>query len=368
MAIEGEAADEGGTLEPLRPRSKGQGSQDPAGPPAVKLEALSRHYGSVRAVDQVDLTIRDGEFFSLLGPSGSGKTTCLRLIGGFEEPSGGTVHLFGESMTGRPPYTRDVNTVFQDYALFPHMTIADNVGYALRLKRRPKAEVQERVAEMLSMVRLPDVGSRRPHQLSGGQKQRVALARALINRPRLLLLDEPLGALDLKLRRAMQVELKAIQTQVGITFVYVTHDQEEALAMSDRMAIFNEGRIEQVGTPTEVYEHPETGFVADFVGLSNRFEGELAKRLELDQADSGGAFIVRPEKLRIGRDTPPEEHLSLSGRVENAVFLGMVTKFRIDVGDAVLESVVQNTEPHDFAVGEDIHLSFHPRDLRPVRN
>lgn len=355
---------EGETSKPLREPV----SPESTGRDAVVLSGIERSFGSVRAVDGIDLTIRDGEFFSLLGPSGSGKTTCLRLIGGFETPSSGTVHLYGEPMNGRPPYARDVNTVFQDYALFPHMTVADNVGYALRIKGMDRPQIAQRVEDMLSLVHLPEIARRRPHQLSGGQKQRVALARALISRPRILLLDEPLGALDLKLRRAMQVELKALQAQVGITFVYVTHDQEEALAMSDRLAIFNQGKIEQVGTPTDIYEHPETSFVADFVGLSNRFEGDLAEQLALGPHRPEGVFIVRPEKLRIAREAPPSGHLTLTGYVQDIVFLGMVTKFRIDVGSQVLESVVQNTEPHDFRAGEKVHLSFHARDLRAVRS
>src|SRR5215475_3459030 len=219
---------------------------------SVRLINVTRHFGAVRAVDDVSLDVYDGEFFSMLGPSGSGKTTCLRLIAGFEHPTSGQIILHGQDVAKLPPYERDVNTVFQDYALFPHMTVGDNVGYGLMIKKVPKAERAKRVAEALEMVRLPDLGKRKPAQLSGGQRQRVALARALINRPSLLLLDEPLGALDLKLRQQMQIELKTIQEQVGITFIYVTHDQEEALTMSDRLAVFNHGKIEQIGTPAGV--------------------------------------------------------------------------------------------------------------------
>ena len=237
----------------------------------VRLEGVVKRFGDVTAVAGVDLDVRRGEFFSMLGPSGSGKTTCLRMIAGFELPSAGRVLLGGVDVTGRAPYDRDVNTVFQDYALFPHMSVQENVEYGLRVKRVPRADRRRRAEEALGMVRLADLGKRKPGELSGGQRQRVALARALVNRPRVLLLDEPLGALDLKLRQEMQIELKHIQESVGITFLYVTHDQEEALTMSDRIAVFNNGRIEQIGTPAEVYERPATPFVAGFVGTSNLF-------------------------------------------------------------------------------------------------
>ena len=233
---------------------------------AIELRGLSKHFGEVRAVDDLDLEIADGEFFSMLGPSGSGKTTVLRLIAGFEQPTSGTITLGGEDVSGRPPFARDVNTVFQDYAIFPHMSVRQNVEYGLRVKKVPRGERHRRAEEALATVRLEGYGDRRPHQLSGGQRQRVALARALVNRPKVLLLDEPLGALDLKLRREMQIELKEIQRDVGITFVFVTHDQEEALTMSDRIAVFNDGRIEQLATPVQLYEHPASAFVAGFVG------------------------------------------------------------------------------------------------------
>ena len=262
--------------------------------PAVRLEGVRKHYGDdavgrrvaqyvdsggafpVVAVDGIDLDVRDGEFFSMLGPSGSGKTTTLRMIAGFEQPTAGRVLLHGRDVTDVPPFDRDVNTVFQDYALFPHLSVADNVAYGLMVRKVPKPERTKRVAEALRMVRLEGYDRRKPAQLSGGQRQRVALARALVNRPRVLLLDEPLGALDLKLREEMQIELKSIQQQVGITFIYVTHDQEEALTMSDRLAVFNAGRIEQLGSPAEVYERPKTRFVAGFVGTSNLLTGEVA--------------------------------------------------------------------------------------------
>ena len=241
----------------------------------VRLSGVRKTYGDVVAVDRVDLEIPAGEFFTLLGPSGSGKTTTLRLIAGFERLDEGRIELAGEDVTNRAPYERDVNTVFQDYALFPHMTVAENVAYGLRVKRVPRAERKRRVEEILRVVHLPELGNRKPVQLSGGQRQRVALARSLVNAPKVLLLDEPLGALDLKLRQEMQIELKRIQrevSEVGITFVYVTHDQEEALTMSDRLAVFNEGRIEQIGAPADVYERPATEFVAGFVGVSNVLE------------------------------------------------------------------------------------------------
>ncbi len=280
---------------------------------AVRLEGVVKRFGDdevgrrvatfvetdgnfpVVAVDGIDLDIYDGEFFSMLGPSGSGKTTTLRMIAGFELPSEGRILLHGEDVTTVPPFDRDVNTVFQDYALFPHMTVGDNVGYGLVVRKVAKAERVARVADALRMVRLEGYERRKPGQLSGGQRQRVALARALVNRPRVLLLVEPLGALDLKLREEMQIELKAIQQQVGITFIYVTHDQEEALTMSDRLAVFNKGKIEQVGAPAEVYERPATPFVAGFVETSNLLRGEIAQRV----IGSSGTFTIRPEKIRL---------------------------------------------------------------------
>ncbi len=250
----------------------------PEGAPDIRVRGLTKRYGDVVAVDGIDLDIAEGEFFTMLGPSGSGKTTTLRMIAGFEVPDEGTIELAGEDVSRLPPYDRPVNTVFQDYALFPHMTVQENVEYGLMVKKVKKGERRERAGEALEMVRLAGYGDRKPSQLSGGQRQRVALARAIVNRPKVLLLDEPLGALDLKLRQEMQIELKSIQREVGITFVYVTHDQEEALTMSDRLAVFNQGRIEQIGPPAEVYEHPENEFIAGFVG---RLERHRARRAAL---------------------------------------------------------------------------------------
>jgi putative spermidine/putrescine transport system ATP-binding protein len=308
----------------------GQPLSDPAqSAAAVTLEHLVKRFGDdeVTAVAGIDLEIRDGEFFSMLGPSGSGKTTTLRMIAGFEAPSEGRILLHGKDVTGVPPFDRDVNTVFQDYALFPHMTVGDNVGYGLTVRKTPGAERASRTAEALRMVRLEGYEKRRPAQLSGGQRQRVALARALVNRPRVLLLDEPLGALDLKLREEMQIEMKEIQAQVGITFIYVTHDQEEALVMSDRIAVFSRGLIEQVGTPADVYEHPRTPFVAGFVGTSNLIKGEIARAV----LGTEGTFTVRPEKIRLGEpsEQPAADEHSTLGRVREVVYLGSDTRYLV---------------------------------------
>jgi putative spermidine/putrescine transport system ATP-binding protein len=305
----------------------------PAAEIDVRLQGIRKTYGDVVAVDRVDLEIPAGEFFTLLGPSGSGKTTTLRLIAGFERPDEGRIELRGTDVTNRAPYERDVNTVFQDYALFPHMTVADNVAYGLRVKHVPRAERKRRVEEILKVVRLPELGNRKPVQLSGGQRQRIALARSLVNTPRVLLLDEPLGALDLKLRQEMQIELKRIQREVsnvGITFVYVTHDQEEALTMSDRLAVFNEGRIEQIGAPAEVYERPATEFVAGFVGVSNVLER------------NGKKFTVRPEKIRMHFDEAGEGEL---GRIRDVVYVGMFTRYVVELDSGGELTVVrQNLE------------------------
>jgi putative spermidine/putrescine transport system ATP-binding protein len=313
------------------PRAEGgSAAAAPGAQPDVRLVALRKAYGDVAAVDGVDLEIPSGEFFTLLGPSGSGKTTTLRLIAGFEHPDGGRVELHGEDVTRRPPYGRDVNTVFQDYALFPHMSVGENVAYGLRVKGIRRAERARRVEDALRLVRLDEGFSRRkPVQLSGGQRQRVALARALVNAPRVLLLDEPLGALDLKLRQELQIELKRIQRELGITFVYVTHDQEEALTMSDRLAVFNHGRIEQVGPPADVYEHPATEFVAGFVGVSNVVERD------------GRRFTVRPEKIRMSEGEGTGE----TGRIRDVVYVGMFTRYYVELDrGGELTVVRQNLE------------------------
>jgi putative spermidine/putrescine transport system ATP-binding protein len=277
-------------------------------------------------VDDLDLRIENGEFFSMLGPSGSGKTTVLRMIAGFEQPTAGTVMLDGEDVTARPPFARDVNTVFQDYALFPHMDVLTNVEYGLRVKRVPKGERRERAAAALRSVQLDHLGDRRPTQLAGGQRQRVALARALVNRPKVLLLDEPLGALDLKLRRAMQLELKQLQREVGITFVFVTHDQEEALTMSDRIAVFRDGRVEQVATPAELYENPATSFVAGFVGTSNLLTGAAARAV----LGREGTFSIRPEKIHLDSELGPG-HTAARGTVGDVVYLGSVNHYLVEL-------------------------------------
>jgi len=317
---------------PVQPAAAG----DPAATAAaVHVAGLRKKYGEVVALGGVDLTIAAGEFFTLLGPSGSGKTTLLRLIAGFERPDGGRIELGGSDVTGTPPYARDVNTVFQDYALFPHMTVAQNVEYGLRVRHVPKAQRRDKVGRALEMVRLPGLGSRKPAQLSGGQRQRVALARAIINEPQVLLLDEPLGALDLKLRQEMQLELLRVQREVGITFVYVTHDQDEALTMSDRIAVLNQGRIEQIGTPVEVYERPRTDFVAGFIGVSNLIERD------------GHRITVRPEKITLledGQPDPPGTHAE-SGQIQDVIYAGVLTRYvvRLDGGGELVVSR-QNAE------------------------
>ncbi|MFL6184516.1 MAG: ABC transporter ATP-binding protein, partial [Actinomycetes bacterium] len=315
------------------------------------------------AVAGVDLDVQRGEFFTMLGPSGSGKTTTLRMIAGFERPDEGTVELGGEEVSGRPPFERDVNTVFQDYALFPHLSVADNIAYGLRVKKVPKAERRTRTEEALEMVRLPGLGGRKPAQLSGGQRQRVALARAIVNRPRVLLLDEPLGALDLKLRQEMQVELKRIQQEVGITFVYVTHDQEEALTMSDRLAVFNDGRIEQVGAPAEVYERPANPFVAGFVGTSNVLAGRAAAEL----VGEPGTFTVRPEKIHVlGPDAEaPAGHCQAAGTVRDVAYAGPVTRLTVtlEVGGelVVLQQNLSTTSAEVAALaGSRVKLVWRP--------
>jgi putative spermidine/putrescine transport system ATP-binding protein len=322
---------------------------------AVRLSGIRKTYGDVVAVEHLDLEIRAGEFFTMLGPSGSGKTTTLRVIAGFERPDEGRVVLGGEDVTDRPPYARDVNTVFQDYALFPHMTVAANVEYGLKVKRVPKEERSTRVDEALAVVQLEGLGGRNPTQLSGGQQQRVALARAIVNRPSVLLLDEPLGALDLKLRQGMQIELKRIQQDVGITFIYVTHDQEEALTMSDRIAVFDQGRVDQIGSPIEVYEHPATEFVAGFVGVSNLLER------------AGRRFTVRPEKIRmLGEKEAAEQGDEVErGVIREVVYVGSITRYIVDLADGgTLTVVSQNLRGFRGDADEDrgrlVQLAWRP--------
>ena len=336
-------------------------------PADVRLDGVKKSYGDVVAVDGIELDVAQGEFFTMLGPSGSGKTTMLRLIAGFESPDEGRVLLQGTDVTAQPPYARDVNTVFQDYALFPHMTVGENVAYGLKIKRVKRPERVKRTAEVLELVRLGGLMARKPSQLSGGQRQRVALARAIVNHPKVLLLDEPLGALDLKLRQDMQIELKRIQREIGITFVYVTHDQEEALTMSDRLAVFNAGRIEQVGSPAEVYEHPQTEFVAGFVGVSNV--------LERSTNGQTSRFTVRPEKIRIlgeHEDAEPGAHTE-AGQIRDIVYIGMVTRYSVQLDEGGMLMVIrQNLETTSSEVlearGRRVRLAWRPEHTYAIQS
>ena len=324
------------------------------------MSNLTKKYGEVVAVAGIDLEIARGEFFTMLGPSGSGKTTTLRMIAGFEDPSSGTIELAGEDVSGVPPYDRAVNTVFQDYALFPHMSVGENVEYGMKVARVDKSERGKRRDEALEMVRLPGYGDRKPAELSGGQRQRVALARAIVNRPKVLLLDEPLGALDLKLREEMQSELKTIQGEVGITFVYVTHDQDEALTMSDRIAVFNDGRIEQVSPPLELYEHPANEFVAGFVGVSNLVERD------------GGRMTIRPEKIELLEPGAPADGLhSESGRIVDVSYAGSVTRFTVQLEHGEkLQVVRQNVESASSgalpAQGNEVLVGWRPEHAAAI--
>jgi len=304
----------------------------------IEIRNLTKSFGSVRAVDGVDLDIHAGEFLTLLGPSGSGKTTVLRMIAGFETPDSGSVKLNGNDITYLPPYERDVNTVFQDYALFPHMDVISNIEYGLRVKGIAKDERREKALKALEQVRLAGYENRKPNQLSGGQRQRVALARALVNRPSVLLLDEPLGALDLKLRQQMQIELKELQREVGITFIFVTHDQEEALTMSDRIAVFDRGRIQQLDKPSAIYERPTNEFVAGFVGISNLISGAAAQAI----LGKSGTFTVRPEKIHIGK--PQSNMRSADGLIKEVEYLGPSTRFLVQLDAGVtLMALRQNS-------------------------
>ena len=362
--------------------------------PAIELAGVVKEFHArgevVTAVNRMDLEIREGEFFSLLGPSGCGKTTTMRMIAGFEEPTEGVIRLHGQDVTGVPPNKRDVNMVFQSYALFPHMSVSENVAFGLRRKRAGKAEITRRVTEMLEIVDLGGRGERRPRELSGGQQQRVALARALVNRPRALLLDEPLGALDLKLRQAMQVELKRIQREVGITFVYVTHDQNEALTMSDRIAVMNEGSIEQLASPREIYEHPRTKFVAGFIGTSNLLSGTVSRadgtravievggdeRIVVPVRDGlpagGGSTLeltVRPEKIDLSAGPPPDGRCALRGTVTEVVYLGTSTNFSVTTttgADMVVFQQNSAAAGQLAARGDSIWLSWLPEHSYPI--
>ena len=320
----------------------------------ISIAGLTKSFGEVKAVDQVSLEILDGEFLTLLGPSGSGKTTVLRMIAGFEKPDSGSIKLDGIEVSALPPYERAVNTVFQDYALFPHFTVSENIEYGLRIKKVPLAQRKAETEQALAQVRLSGYGDRKPSQLSGGQRQRVALARALINKPKVLLLDEPLGALDLKLREQMQLELKEIQRLVGITFIFVTHDQEEALTMSDKIAVFNEGKIVQIGTPREIYEKPASSFVSEFVGQTNKVSSQMALKANLGNS----SFNIRPEYLAISKDGKiPDADRAITGELKDIIFSGAMTKYLVTTSAGELIST-QTTSLSGLEIGDQITLSW----------
>lgn len=350
---------------------------------SVELREISKHFGQTTAVDRVTLQIYRGEFFSLLGPSGCGKTTTLRLLAGFESPDSGELFINGSPATRTPPQERDVNLVFQNYALFPHLTVEQNVAFGLEIKKLPKATIRERVGKALELVRLSGLGARFPHQLSGGQQQRVALARALVTEPSVLLLDEPLGALDLKLRQEMQLELKRLQRELNITFLYVTHDQEEALRLSDRLAVMHQGRVLQVGTPQEIYERPATRFVADFIGESNFFEGRIVQAagtravvqigpLQTNvftdsplQVNQRVTLALRPERIQL---CPPDEgNGTWTGLVEELLYAGKETRYRVRVSPEITVTV-SSPGANGIAVGERVGLRWDPHSLRPIRS
>ncbi len=337
--------------------------------PAVSLQSIAKQFGDLTAVKDLDMDIRAGEFFSMLGPSGSGKTTVLRMIAGFEEPTSGKILLHGKDVTKSAPFDREVNTVFQDYALFPHLSIAENVAYGLSVRKVDKASRNKLVGEALEQVRLSHVADRRPSQLSGGQRQRIALARALILRPKVLLLDEPLGALDKQLREQMQIELKQIQREVGITFIFVTHDQEEALTLSDRVAVFNDGKIEQVGAPREVYEFPETEFVASFLGVTNLLDAEVSQRLLGDSR----VHSLRPERVRLASSTADAETgtVDLAGTVAETVYAGAHTRYLVDTEIGV-RFIVEKQNAHtpraepSVSRGDGVSVRFLADHATPV--
>ncbi|GBF50004.1 ABC transporter ATP-binding protein [Leptospira ryugenii] len=331
----------------------------------VELIEVTKNFGDFLAVDRASFGIKKGEFFSMLGPSGSGKTTCLRMVAGFYDPSAGKILLGGQDVRGIPPYKRNVNTVFQDYALFPHMSIAENVGYGLMVKNVSKKEIASRVQHMLEMVRLPDVGKRKPSELSGGQRQRIALARALINQPQILLLDEPLGALDLKLREEMQIELKAIQKTVGITFIFVTHDQEEALSMSDRIAVFNQGKVEQIGSPWEIYEKPNTSFVANFVGTSNIFDEQTTSSF----IQRSSKTMIRPEKIRILSPMDPKDGLiTVPATLLNEVYSGANSRLVVQTkaGQRIIVSK-QNSNLKAMEASSELIVAWKEEDMHLIQ-
>jgi len=353
------------------------------GAPEIRLTELTKHFRDVRAVDSVSMDIRSGEFFSMLGPSGCGKTTTLRMIGGFELPTSGRVELRGRDVTMDPPDKRPVNMVFQNYALFPHLDVAENIAFGLRRKSVDRVQIKQRVGDALDLVHLTGYDRRKPNQLSGGQQQRVALARALVNRPNVLLLDEPLGALDLKLRKALQIELKRVQTEVGITFVYVTHDQEEALTMSDRIAVMQAGKVEQLGTPEELYDRPATPFVADFIGTTNLLHGvveglesdstvvrlasgDLCRVATLDRARGQAIDLsLRPEAIRIeGRNGEPAGQPAdgLAGTVDQVAYLGSAVQYQVSTGGGLVLSVLAGKNGTRYARGDEVELAWSPSE------
>ena len=334
---------------------------------AVEFSSVSRHYGNVKAVDDVSISVAEGEFFSMLGPSGSGKTTCLRLIAGFEQPSAGSIKIFGQEAAGAPPYEREVNTVFQDYALFPHMNVLENVAYGLVVKGVAKSECISRADAALNLVALGEYGKRKPGELSGGQRQRVALARALVNKPRVLLLDEPLGALDLKLREQMQHELKILHKQLGITFIYVTHDQTEALSMSDRVAVFNKGKIEQVDSPRNLYMQPKTSFVADFVGTSNVINSEVAQQI----TNNNQPFSIRPEHIFFDNDAKQPNTFALNGTVVDVQYQGANSKISISAGQQKIALVVSSADYNQAElpkIGENLIVRWLKSNMVMLQN